>query len=266
MPDRIDLSVVVPVYRNAGTLRALHRRLDAALGGAGLAFEALYVDDASPDHSAAVLAELAAGDRRAAALLLAANGGQNRAVLAGVVHARGPWIVAMDADLQDPPEAIPALLDAARGGYDAVFAGRRGEYESRGRLWTSRIFKRVIGLLSGVPPDAGLFVAFNRRTAEGLLAMDARRPYVVAMIGRTGARSTSVPVVRERRREGSSSYTSGMRLAVGAAALWSALAGRPGRRSGLRGTARGSTVRAMIGARWERAGAEAGRRLEERGP
>jgi glycosyltransferase involved in cell wall biosynthesis len=227
MADRIDLSVVVPVYRNAATIRALHRRIVEVLEGEELAFEVLYVDDASPDDSPTVLAKLASLDRRASAIHLPENGGQNRAVLAGVAHARGPWIAVMDADLQDPPEAIPALLEAARAGHDAVFAGRRGEYESRGRLLTSRVFKRVIGRLSGVPSDAGLYVVFNRRTADALLAIGARSPYVVAMIGKTGARSTSVPVAREPRRDGSSAYTSRRRIAVGAAALWCALTRKP---------------------------------------
>lgn len=218
-----EVSVVVPVYRNAATLAALHGRLRAVLEPLA-PFEVLFVDDCCPEGSRAVLERLATEDPCVAALLLDRNVGQHRAVLAGLACARGEWVVVMDGDLQDPPEAIPDLLRAADGGARAVFAGRRGAYESAGRLATSRLFKRLLHWLCGVPADAGLFVLLHRSLVRRLLELGGPRPFVLAMIGCTGLPSVSVPISRVPRPSGASSYSGWGRLASAASALlWLAL-------------------------------------------
>jgi polyisoprenyl-phosphate glycosyltransferase len=212
-----EVSVVVPVYRNADTLPELQRRLCRVLDGvlaasesadqAARTFEIIYVDDACPGGSLPVLESLAREDHRVQVLSLAHNVGQHRAVLAGLSYARGTWTVVMDADLQDPPEAIPSLLHEGRRGSAAVFAGRRGEYESPTRLLTSRLFKWLMHLLCGLPKDAGIFVALHRSAVERVLAIAGRRPFVVAVIGCTDLQLTSLPVRRARRPYGSSTYS-----------------------------------------------------------
>jgi glycosyltransferase involved in cell wall biosynthesis len=203
-----NLSVVVPVHGNATTLRELHRRIRAACGARPL--QLIFVDDASPDDSAAVISELAAMDPGVERLLLDRNIGQHAAVIEGMRRAGAPSTLVMDADLQDPPEAIPALLEAQGEEVDVVFAGRRGQYESRLRLLTSRIFKRVLAAATGVPADAGMFFVANRRAVDRLLRMDAEAPFVVAMIGRAGLRTRSIPV--EREPSVATRYTPAMRL------------------------------------------------------
>jgi polyisoprenyl-phosphate glycosyltransferase len=205
-----ELSVIVPVYSNAATLAELHQRVRAATAGSDL--QIILVDDASPDDSRRVIAELAAGDPAVEPVFLERNIGQHAAVLEGMRRARAPWTVVMDADLQDPPEAIPALLaHGARGG-DVVFAGRRGAYEGPGRLASSRAFKHLLALLAGVPRDAGMFFAANRRAIDSLLALDGPPPFLVAMVGAAGLRASSVPVTRSRSTGGRSTYTSSLRL------------------------------------------------------
>jgi glycosyltransferase involved in cell wall biosynthesis len=215
-----EVSVVVPLYRTADTLPELYRRLSRALEGR--TFELVLVDDACPDGSGAAAAALAAADERVRVLSLPRNRGQHAAVLVGLAEARGGWVVALDGDLQDPPEAVPELLAAARDlGVPVVFAGRRGRYQSRARLLTSRAYKHTLALLAGVPRDAGLFVAVRRPVVDEVLRMDgARRPSVVAMIGCTGAPSRSIPVERARRPSGESSYGTWGRLTLG----WRAVA------------------------------------------
>jgi len=204
------LSVIAPAYRNAGTLPELHRRVKSAAGGSGL--QLILVDDASPDDSRRVISELAARDPDVEPIFLARNVGQHAAVLEGMRRARGSWTVVMDADLQDPPEAIPALLQAAADDdVDVVFAGRRGRYESRLRLLTSRLFKRTLAVATGLPSDAGMFFVANRRSVEVLTKMKGATPFVVAMIGHSGLRTRSIPVQRDRAPAGSS-YTPVMRL------------------------------------------------------
>jgi len=233
-PERgIDLSVVVPVYGNAETLEELHSRLATVLEGRGLEFEVLYVDDACPRGSLEVLRTVARSDPRVGVVSLARNAGQHRAVLAGLSLARGRGAVVLDADLQDPPEAIPQLLAKLEEGYGAVFAGRRGLYESRGRLLTSRLFKRLLSRLCGAGDglaDAGLYVVLDRPTVSRLLSMENGAPFVVAMIGCAGLRTVSVPVVRSPRPSGESAYSSWRRLRSGLRGVAWVIRWRVGRR------------------------------------
>lgn len=261
LPERPDpdpeVSIVVPVFRTAATLETLQARLCHVLDGYGHPFEILYVDDACPEGSATILTRLTHDDQRTNALLLAHNIGQHQAALAGLAHARGEWIVVMDADLQDPPEAIPRLIDTGRQGYDAVFAGRRGSYESPARLATSVLFKRLLHWLCGVPADAGLFVAVRRTVVDRVRSVSMRRPSLVAMIGLAGARCASVPVTRAARPAGQSAYTFAMRLSAGLGVLAAAAVARLQPASTNAGTV-GDTwaVRARLGSRWQPSSAD----------
>jgi glycosyltransferase involved in cell wall biosynthesis len=212
--------------------------------------EIIFVEDACPSGSLVVLQRLALRDSRVAVISLAQNVGQHRAVLIGLGYARGKSIVLLDADLQDPPEAIPFLLRGLNGGAAAVFAGRRGAYESIPRLASSFVFKVLLHLLAGVPADAGMFVAFDRRVADRLLAYRPRWPFVVAMIGGTGLPLASIPIRRDRRPSGRSAYTPWDRFRVGIQTLAWAAAWRLGAGSGPDGVPP-EPVRAEIGDRFK---------------
>jgi hypothetical protein len=210
--EKADVSIIVPMYRSSETVRELHERISRVMGQAGAAFELILVDDGCPAGSGAVGREVEGGDSRVRIVSLPHNRGQHRAVLAGLTQARGEWCLVMDADLQDPPEAIPALLAERSSDVGAIFAGRRGRYESRGRLLTSWLFKTALSALCGVPRDAGMFVLLQRGLVEKLLAMSGPEPFVVAMIGCSGFPVRSIPMPRAVRPRGSSAYSSLMRL------------------------------------------------------
>jgi glycosyltransferase involved in cell wall biosynthesis len=132
MTGQERVAVVAPVYGNADTLVALANRLDAALSGQD--WRLRLVVDACPEGSGDVADRLARSRPHVAVTHLATNGGQHAALRRGLADEpdAGLW-VCLDADLQDPPEAVPTLLaTATAGGMAAVFAGRRGHYESRG--------------------------------------------------------------------------------------------------------------------------------------
>ncbi|MGY1711175.1 glycosyltransferase [Geodermatophilus sp. SYSU D00758] len=217
-----EVAVVVPVYRNETTLRPLVARLAAAL--AGREWRVRLVVDASPDGSAGVARGLAAADPRVAVTVLPVNGGQHAALARGLadeppadarVH---PAWVCMDADLQDPPEAVPLLLDRlAAGDVGAVFAGRRGAYQAPGRRLTGELHRRVAARLTGLPPDAGAFLAMGPDVRAAVLTAGA--PSVVLAVAAARRPVASVPVVRDRRPEGRSAWTARARLAQSARSL-----------------------------------------------
>ncbi|HWN27580.1 MAG TPA: glycosyltransferase, partial [Actinomycetospora sp.] len=217
-PGPGPVAVIVPVYRNAATLPALVARLDAAL--AGREWRLRLVVDASPDQSAEVARDIAAADPRVAVTVLEHNVGQHRALERGLgEEADAVAWVCLDADLQDPPEAVPALLDdLTAGGADAVFAGRRGAYEGRLRRLTGVLHRRAVALLTGLPADAGAFLALGPRARDAVL--DARAPSLVAAIGAARLGVRSVPVARSPRSEGRSAWTTAARLRQSLRTLW----------------------------------------------
>jgi glycosyltransferase involved in cell wall biosynthesis len=209
----VRVAVVVPVHGNAATLRPLAERLGAAL--AGRDWRLRLVVDASPDDSAAVAAELAAADPRIAGTVLPVNVGQHRALAAGLAaEADADAWVCLDADLQDPPEAVLLLLDRlAAGDVGAVFAGRRGRYESPVRRLTGSVHRRVAARLTGLPADAGAFLAMDRQVRDAVVsAVGGGAPSVVLAVARAGRPVVSVPVVRDRRPEGRSAWTGRSRV------------------------------------------------------
>lgn len=213
----IPVSVVVPLYRSRGTVTALHQRLCDALGEER--FEILFVDDHCPERSYDVAEQLAGTDPRVRAVRLQENVGQQRAVVFGVSAARGAHVVVMDADLQDDPAVVPTLLARARAGADVVFATRAGRYQSAPRLLTSRAFKRLLTLLTGLPDNAGMFLVMTADVARKLTAHATATPYVVFLAAHGAGRVDAVTVGRSARTIGSSAYTSLGRLRAALAAL-----------------------------------------------
>lgn len=208
------IAVVVPVYANEATLRPLAQRLAAALEGRD--WRLRLVIDASPDGSAAVARQLAADDRRIAVTGLPVNVGQHAAIAHGLAaEADADAWVCLDADLQDPPEALPLLLDRlASGDVAAVFAGRRGSYESAARRLTGTLHRRLAARLTGLPPDAGAFLAMDPEVRSAVVGavLDEGAPSVVLAVACARRRVVSVPVARDRRPEGRSAWTGRTRL------------------------------------------------------
>ena len=215
------MAVVVPVYGNAATLDSLAERLGKAM--AGRDWRLRLVIDASPDDSVAVASALAAAERRIAVTGLTVNVGQHVALAEGLAaEPRADAWVCLDADLQDPPEAVPLLLDRlAVGDVGAVFAGRRGTYESRMRGLTGTLHRWVAARLTGLPADAGAFVAMDRTVRSAVLTAVSEdgAPSVVLGVARAGVPVTSVPVVRARRSAGRSAWTGRARLRQSARSL-----------------------------------------------
>lgn len=222
MTDRAvpDMSVVVPVYRNATTVDALADQILSVAGELGLSAEIVFVNDASPDDSLDRLTALARTHPSVVVVDLPRNVGQHAAVLHGLAHARGRTCAVMDADLQDRPASLATLWRARSPHAGAVFGSRVGRYEQAGRHLTSRLFKRVLHVLTGVPKDAGLFVLLERDAVDALVRFPTRTPWIQAMIGLLRIATISVPVERDHRRDGTSSYDARKRVKTAVRGIW----------------------------------------------
>lgn len=236
MPSAIlepQLSIVLPVYRNALVLTELHSRLNKTLKTCVDSYEIIFVNDACPENSLEGLQKIAAADPNVAVIALEENCGPHGALLVGLSHTCGRYIVFMDADLQDSPEFILQLFSTITNTPDkfaAVYAERYGRYESWSRLFTSYLFKKSLNLICGMPTKVGSFVIFDQRVRQQLLAMQVKRPYVTAMIMCANLPVTCIPFKREVRSIGKSSFTFWARLKMGFFALFTIIKLKKGSR------------------------------------
>lgn len=203
------LTVVVPVFNEQDVLPLLVPRLRTVL--APLDHEVLFVDDGSTDASGAVLAGLTADWPQARVIGLARNSGHQVALTAGLDHARGDWVVTMDADLQDPPELIPDLLATAQQQHvDVVYAARGDRSsDSRFKRATAGAYYRVVERLTGVKvtPHAGDYRLLSAAVVTALKALPERKRVYRLLIPLLGFDSAVVHHRREARAAGETSYT-----------------------------------------------------------
>ena len=212
-------SLVVPIYNEEAVIPILLRRLDALLDSLDAPGEVIVVDDGSEDTSAIVIEGKARADRRYRLVKLSRNFGHQIAITAGLDHAAGRAVVVMDADLQDPPEVVHALIARWKEGYDVVCAeraSRRGE--SRFKLVTADLFYRLTGALSEapIPRNAGDFRLIDRKALDCFLAMPERDRFVRGMFAWIGFRQGTVTFDRPPRAAGMSKYS--LRRMIGLAA------------------------------------------------
>jgi glycosyltransferase involved in cell wall biosynthesis len=204
------LSIVVPCYNEDAVLRELHQRLNAVLDQiSDSTGEIIYSDDGSDDQTPDILRQLQASDPRVRVISLSRNFGHQFAVSAGLEHASGDAVVIIDADLQDPPEVIPEMIERWRDGYHVVYglrAKRAGE--TRFKLWTAKMFYRLLNRLSQVeiPLDVGDFRLLDRKVVDVLLTMPERDRFLRGMISWIGFKQIAVIYDRAPRSAGESKY------------------------------------------------------------
>lgn len=204
------VSIVVACYNEEAVISELHSRLTSVLEQIGdLDGEVVYVDDGSKDQTPDLLRQLQASDRRVRVVTLSRNFGHQLAVTAGLEHANGDAVVIIDADLQDPPEVIPEMIARWRDGYHVVYGLRaKREGESAFKLWTAKVFYRLINRLSEVeiPVDVGDFRLMDRQVVDVLLAMPERDRFLRGMISWIGFKQVAVIYDRAARHAGETKY------------------------------------------------------------
>lgn len=192
---RCTLSVVVPVFNEDAVLLAFHRRLANAVAAVAGSVEIVYVDDGSRDNSPQLLQQLRVSHPAVSVLRLSRNFGKEAALSAGLEAAQGECVVIIDADLQHPPESIPAMLDAWRQGADVVNMRRRSRDDE---TWVKRtaahLFYRALNRLSDIPipEDVGDFRLFSRRAVDALNLLQERNRFMKGLFAWIGFRQVTL--------------------------------------------------------------------------
>jgi dolichol-phosphate mannosyltransferase len=200
--------VVVPVYNEEGNVEALAARTLSVMEGLGAPFELLFVDDGSRDRTPQLLRRLAAGDDRIRVVRFTRNYGQEAAVEALYLNARGRWLIQMDGDLQNPPEEIPKLIAKKDEGYDVVYGIRQSRQDtlfrraaSRSMQWSMRRMMEI-----ELPDDVSTFRLMSAPIARLVAALPERRKFFSALLVWSGARIGTVRVKHDARHAGRTHY------------------------------------------------------------
>lgn len=203
------VSVVVPCLNEEAVIPRLRQRLTAAAESWGCGFEVLVVDDGSTDRSWELLQAICDNDPRWHALRLSRNFGHQAAVSAGLSYARGDCTVALDGDLQDPPEEIARFIEAWRNGYDVIYGIRMKRKESVLKRAAYAVFYRTLARLAeiSIPLDAGDFCLMDRKVVDLLNRLPERGRFIRGLRAWAGFSQVGVPYERQARGAGVPQYT-----------------------------------------------------------
>jgi glycosyltransferase involved in cell wall biosynthesis len=208
-PAPVEVSVLVPVLDEAGTVAELARRTAAVLDGLGRSFELLFIDDGSRDGTPERVREAHAADPRVKLLRLRRNFGKAAALSAGLDHSRGELVITMDGDLQDAPEEIPRLLATLEEkDLDLVSGWKRRRRDPASKRLPSRLFNWVTRWLAQVPLhdfNSG-FKVYRREVLEQIAVYGELHRYIPVLASRRGFSVGEIEVAHHPRRAGTSKY------------------------------------------------------------
>jgi polyisoprenyl-phosphate glycosyltransferase len=205
----VTFSIIAPIFNELDNLTELYLRVREVMSATQGTWELVLVDDGSSDGSTGRILELAKQDKHVRPVIFARNFGHQVAITAGWDYARGDAVIIIDADLQDPPEAIPELISKWREGYEVVYAVRA---EREGETWfkktTAALFYRIVHRITDVkiPVDTGDFRLMDRKVVEVLKTMHERHRFPRGMSAWVGFRQVGVPYKRAARHAGVTKY------------------------------------------------------------
>ena len=210
-------SLIIPIYNEEESIPELYRRVSDVMDSLDDSVELILINDGSGDRSLKLMRELQERDARVCYISFARNFGHQAAVTAGLNFARGQVIVVLDADLQDPPELIPKMIESWQAGYHVVYAQRtKRKKESWFKRLTAYVFYRLLQQLADVdiPADTGDFCLMDRQVVDVLNSMPERNRYIRGLRAWIGFRQTAVKFERDPRFAGEVKYTFKKSLAL----------------------------------------------------
>ena len=209
MPEPIEVSIVVPVYNEEAVIGEFYPRLKQSAEGLGRSYELVFVDDGSTDGTFAALLDFKKNDPSLRLVRFTRNFGQQAAVLAGFRHCKGEFIVQIDADLQNPPEEIPRLLEAFTGDIELVTTVPRKRRDGITRVAGSNFLHWFARLLFGrsVKLNLSSFRAMRRSLIEKIETCKDRSRYMAVLMSWMGVPSAEVVVDHHNRSQGETKYS-----------------------------------------------------------
>jgi dolichol-phosphate mannosyltransferase len=209
MEDKIEYSIITPIFNELGNIPELYRRVKETLEKTGEPWELLMVDDGSTDGSTDAIRKLASEDEQVKPVIFARNFGHQIAVTAGLDYSQGEAVVIIDSDLQDPPEVILEMIARWKEGYEVVFAQRtEREGETWFKLFTASLFYRLIYRITDVdiPMDTGDFRLLDRKVVAVMVQMRERHRFLRGMSSWVGFKQIGVSYKRASRHSGVTKY------------------------------------------------------------
>ena len=201
------LSIIIPVLNEEQSVPLILGELRSVLRG--LAWELIFIDDGSVDATAAVIEQAAAEDDRVKLLRFSRNFGHQAAVTAGLDFADGDAVIVMDADMQDPPELIPRMIELFDEGFDVVSPQRVSrKADSRFKRWTASLFYNGLARMAEQPvtPNVGDFRLFSRRAVLAIRSLREQHRYMRGLAGWLGLKEITLPFERKARAVGETKY------------------------------------------------------------
>ena len=208
MENRVDISVLVPILNEEESLGELNERLGAVLSSTGRSYEIIYINDGSTDRTQEMIEAFRLADSRVKVIEFNRNYGQHMALFAGFERAAGKVIVTIDADLQNPPEEIPRLIEKADEDYDVVATYRRGRQDSVFRRWPSWIVNKITSRLVGAKlRDYGCMLrAYSRDVIDSINLCQESSSFIPALANTYARKFVEIEVGHVERKKGVSKY------------------------------------------------------------
>ena len=208
MENRVDISVLVPILNEEESLGELNERLGAVLSSTGRSYEIIYINDGSTDRTQEMIEAFRLADSRVKVIEFNRNYGQHMALFAGFERAAGKVIVTIDADLQNPPEEIPRLIEKADEDYDVVATYRRGRQDSVFRRWPSWIVNKITSRLVGAKlRDYGCMLrAYSRDVIDSINLCQESSSFIPALANTYARKFIEIEVGHVERKKGVSKY------------------------------------------------------------
>ena len=208
-PDRLDLSVVVPIFKEEANIRPFLQRVEAVLHNMGRTYEVIFCLDPSPDRTEEIILEEIDRNPNVKLLVFSRRFGQPAATMAGLLMCTGMSCVVIDVDLQDPPELIRDMYSKLQEGYEVVYAKRRSRKgETLMKRAVAKIGYQAIARLSDVeiPRDTGDFRIMTRRVIEELRRLHEMHGFLRGLVAYVGFKQTFLEYDRHERLHGRGNY------------------------------------------------------------
>jgi glycosyltransferase involved in cell wall biosynthesis len=208
MKSNYDISVVVPLYNEHESLLELFNHIASVIVRMRKSFEVIFVDDGSLDNSSEVISELHTKDKRAKLIQFRKNFGKSAALAVGFAHCQGRYVITIDADLQDDPEEIPALIAKLEQGYDLASGWKKHRKDPFRRRVASRFYNLATSIISGIKLhdfNCGL-KAYRREVVESLDVYGEMHRYLPVLAHRQGFRVAEIVVRHHSRKYGKTKY------------------------------------------------------------